>query len=154
MEENRESGHIEKQLAYPSKKEAYTGGSPSTDVLKRRRQVQEHFARSGDGWKTERAGDAATSWNAKPVSIDLARMLPYWCIRLAPTKLILRYSLRTDTRASLFAFVPYTRVFKRDADNWLAVCKQPRYRVSVKIRRCSVPCIPRRQRSTKVSFCL
>lgn len=33
MEENRESGHIEKQLAYPSKKEAYARGSPSTNVL-------------------------------------------------------------------------------------------------------------------------
>lgn len=41
----------------------------------------------------ERARDAGTSWNTKPVSIDLARMLPYWCIRLAPTKLILRYRL-------------------------------------------------------------
>lgn len=116
--------------------------------------VGKHFARSGDRRKTERARDAGTSWNAKPVSIDLARMLPYWCIRLAPTKLILRYSLRTDTRASLFAFVPYMRAFKRDADNWFAVRKQPRYQVSVKIRRCSVPCILWQERSTRVSFCL
>lgn len=40
MEENRgESGRIEKQLAYPSKKEAYARGSPSTNVLEQCRQA-------------------------------------------------------------------------------------------------------------------
>ena len=37
------------------------------------------FARSRDCWQTERARDAGTSWNTKPVSTDLVRMLPYWC---------------------------------------------------------------------------